>query len=159
MFEQLISFETSKLVKEKGIIIDSEYFYTELNGLCNIVSEGELLNVFNDDLTLKEYYYDCNGEFWLDEDGEVMQIEKFQAPTQSLLQKLLRDEYNLDVQVLTFYNFENCVSVINGEKGVIKQREYIFDIFQNPEVIGDAMFDTYEIALEKGLFEALKLIK
>ena len=71
---------------------------------------------------------------------------KYYAPTQPLLQKWLRVEHNIHVYVVPNNtkrpegNYEVCV-YSNNEK-----LYYHFG------------FDTYEEALEKGLFEALKLI-
>ena len=146
MREKIINFKTAKLALKKGIVIDSEYFYTELNGLCNIVSEGELLNVFNDDLTLKEYHYDCNGEFWFNEDGGIIQMEKFPATTQSLLQRILRDEYFVDINIESSYNYTLSIS------------KYEYYIVQE-DCSSECEFNTYEEALEAALYETLELIE
>ncbi len=94
MIEELISFETAKLAKEKG---------------------------FN---------------------------EQCSAPTQSLLQKWLREVHNIHVNVsygLTF-TFK-----INGD---LKGNDYVD--YSNIE---EYWSRTYEEALEKGLIEGLKLIE
>jgi hypothetical protein len=110
MKEQLISFETAKLAKEKGFDNDSANYY---------VTSGRL-NVVN---------------------GEDM----FDAPTQSLLQKWLREKHDINVVAsatvnMWFYNSE----YISTGKLIVSTSEQ--------------SYDTYEDAIEKGLQEALKLI-
>ena len=72
-----------------------------------------------------------------------------QAPTQSLLQKWLRDKHNLNVTPDTFDNTGRWEAVIIS---IIQSEES--RIHYEPEPI----FNTYEEALELGLLEALKLI-
>lgn len=112
MEDQLITFDTAKLAKEKGATV-------------------------------------------------ILPMEGF--PTQSLLQKWLREVHNLEVEVskmwhysltddkemnaLTFYRVTVC--------DYIKPREdYILYMDKGKEA-----FHVYEEALEEGLKEALKLIK
>ena len=120
--EELVTFETAKLAKEKGIIFNDIFPF---NYSCYL---------YNGDLKNSDTYKDS---------------EKIQSniPTQSLLQKWLREEHKL------------CVSIecVNSDltwdwsvRGVTKflQEEYMPDINYS-----------YEEALEKGLQEALKIIK
>jgi len=79
------------------------------------------------------------------------------APTQSLLQKWLREVHNWNIIVFNDdgdiefgnlrYNFELRNVTISFKKRNIKN------------IVGTYEFKTYEEALEKGLQEALKLIK
>jgi len=81
----------------------------------------------------------------LDEDSNV--IEKFNSsllalPTQSLLQKWLRDKYNIQISIeLWIYK---------------KQQVYSYQINYNSST---RRFNSYEEALENALYESLKLIK
>lgn len=112
MKEQLITFETAKLAKEKGfrLLVDFESSY----------------------------------------------------PTQSLLQKWLREKHNIDV-VISPERYSNGVNyLVQAQK---------WDLNADPEVNlnfvikGSCWYNdnheypTYEEALEKGLQEALKLIE
>lgn len=117
MEEQLISFKTAKLAKEKGLIED-----------CN----------FN---TL---FYNTDGELTGDDTND------YPAITQSLLQRQLREVHKL---MITFGTYRN------------KFKAFIYyldrDYYKNedsPEFDSE-LYNTYEEALEIGLFEALKLIK
>lgn len=77
----------------------------------------------------------------------------YPAPTQSLLQKWLREEHNLNIVIMTSINTNNKFEVSIEE--IVKQ----FGTDMTDSVYcKDVEYDTYENALEVGLFEALKLI-
>lgn len=67
--------------------------------------------------------------------------------TQSLLAKWLRKEYNIHVYPEPFLNSQ------------FKFGGYFYNILSKIVIEGEEEFKTYEEALEKGLYEALKLIK
>ena len=69
------------------------------------------------------------------------------APTQSLLQKWLREEHYIIVWVYPAIR-------LNGYQGCIQKKNMV-----GKNIILTHKFETYEEALEQGLFEALKLIK
>ena len=136
MKEQLITFETAKLAKEKGF-----------------------------DWMCEDGYYEDNGDFWEDWDLYLSDHYKKRlisqnvcgAPTQSLLQKWLREKHQLSVCV----DFRDTnTSKVEG----INQVYYDVMIYRLSG--GDAhkkhkineISDIYEKALERGLQEALKLI-
>jgi len=125
MTDQLISFETSKLFKEKGFQIpESSYAY------------------FNGKIQR------CG--------GQVYHLnQRCEAPTQSLLQKWLRDVHNIHVFIGRRPNIKkwdsHAYSLSLSGKEYVKERT-MEKFRQQP------LFDTYEEALESGLQEALKLI-
>lgn len=128
MKEQLISFETAKLAKEKGLT----------SGLkCNhIYCIG--YDIIPEDKTLLSHDYI--------RDSVENQLHLALAPTQSLLQKWLREVHKIHFHI----DYNNKVN--------------LFAIhFQNPIIKSSSIFresyDTYEQALEAGILEALKLIK
>ena len=149
MNEQLISFETAKLAKEKRFSEYGDYFYTEEDGLCLIDSDGEILNIYDENLKQVDYRYDCNGNFWYkDHDNDLFESYipiKYIAPTQSLLQKWLREKHNIIVWVSyikeSAYPYMGCIVDL-------KQVNKLTSGFR----------ETYEEALENGLLKALKLI-
>ena len=118
MEEQLISFRTAKLAREKGFNIDSKLgFFSNYDDSVNPhIMDGK---------TSSGYY----------------------LATQSLLQKFLREEYNIIVTV-------SCAI----------QNDWWYQLHYNPtsktkvytstDLLGD--YKTYEEALEEGLYEALK---
>ena len=117
--EKLISFETAKLAKEKGFHISSRG-----EGMGKrVFINGELVNTI---FSSKDHIH---------------------APTQSLLQKWLREVHNVSIKIDDYYTnsrvrFDYNISELGSQE-------------DNP--VG--VFETYEEALEIGLQEALKLIK
>jgi len=150
MKEQLISFETAKLAKEKGFDwkcrgkIHCSHFHLIKNNIIpsNIpTSQYEMFAPLRD--WNHELYNDPNRR------GGTLTGLELSMPTQSFLQKWLREKYNLIVNVAC--NAKQCYFPMNGfaEDGA-------FQMAGPKELI---IFKTYEEALEHGLSEALKLIK
>ena len=123
MKEQLISFDTAKLAKDKGFKGDVTHFY-ELDTIGN-----------NQLLKLPIIPHDH-------------QQEVFQAPTQSLLQKWLREVHNTPIWVKAHLESETK-EIIYWVQGIGYDGSWTSTYW----------FKTYEEALEKGLQESLKLIK
>jgi len=136
MQENLITFETAKLAKEKGFNIPTLQYYTP-KGYCTESADY-----------MTERYVKSN---WNNGQGSYPTLSKdvsSSAPTQSLLQKWLREVHNTHLMVEPYYN---------GEKLLV----YGFDLITEraeEETIIEKGFKTYEEALEIGLQEALKLI-
>lgn len=132
MEEQLISFETAKLAKEKGFL-DKTF-------------EGEIRisqqNIYSPDGNL----HSLEKALW----SSAFKLKDcFNTPTQSLLQKWLREKYNIHLLIEPYYD-EQRVLVYGFDLITEKSEE---------ETILERGFKTYEEALEIGLQEALKLIK
>lgn len=129
MTEELITLETAKLMKNKGF---SECVFTfyEADGV-----EGDMI--------LSETY---------DYSENFNKREGFlSAPSQSLVQKWLRETKNLHISIIRNacgYGYDIC----KADNGT-----HIADgIFKGPNDGGQ--WDTYEEALEVGIQEAIKLI-
>ena len=128
MQEQRISFETAKLAKEKGFILNyPTACYTD---------DGQLWiskNLLSERIT-----------------GKPKPLLIFNAPTQSLLQKWLREKHNIHIEIDLdtddrFY--------------ILKPYKYVVDIYQDVDhKFIKELIDSYEEALEIGLQEAFKLI-
>jgi hypothetical protein len=125
MKDELISFSTAKLAKEKGF--DEE---TENQWWYALQEDGDVDLQDNDNYTRKEAFF---------------------APTQSLLQRWLREKHGIHVDVSVN---EICWSYRLDNPP--RDGSIIFDLRSS---IGGQMFKTYEQALEAGLKKALKLIK
>ena len=129
MQEQLISFETAKLAKEKG---------------------------FDFKVYKEEKIYDKLGYLLKPEDEVFPGVEHFPASSQSLLQKWLREVHGINI-FMTFkpnikkWDFIPYLMNMNAKEYIEYNSNYTK---QNNE----RRFDTYEEALEIGLQEALKLI-
>ena len=116
MENEVISYKTAKLAHEKGY-------------------EGVLASIFG------YSYYNHKGEL----NGCILESIKdsnkksIPAPTQSLLQRWLREKHNIHITIW----FNELTE------------KYRIDI---PEDISEVEYKTYEEALEYTLYEALKLI-
>ena len=158
MKEQLVSFETAKLAKEKGFDIhcpnfyfeDGEFRKNELTGTNGYYGEEycfeqeEFLENWNDGFLTNKLGDRC---FGCKKSNNY--FETFSAPTQSLLQKWLREVHNIDV--ISYPSFMG------------KQRNYYYVIFTNRDfenyMQGLSNNYSYEEALEIGFKEALTYIK
>ena len=157
MEDQLITFETAKLAKEKGFDIhtldyyfeDGEFRRNELTGTNGYYGEEysfsyeEFLENWNDKFVTKK-----NGDRCLGCDKSKNYFETYSAPTQSLLQRWLRKKHNIHI-------CNNLHYMVNGGiAGYLVDISSPYDLFKSILVEGQS----YEQALEKGLQEALKLI-
>lgn len=125
MEETLISFETAKLAKEVKFDLYTQNSYW--NGELTRDTPGYPLE---NGITSQDNYWN---------------FERYYAPTQSLLQKWLRETHNIHISIDTNWSLENI--------------GFIFYIKSNiKDVEMSERFNTYEEAFEEGLFEALKLI-
>jgi hypothetical protein len=132
MKEQIVSFETAKLAKEKGFdvpIMQMLQVYHITTGKIDMYLTSNRVSNWNDN----KYVEICS------------------APTQSLLQKWLREVHNIHIIVF-----------LNSEK------QYFSDVYQNFQLPVDSeelhsllsgrVYKSYEDALEAALQEALNLI-
>jgi len=115
----IINFETAKLASKKG--------YPKNGDWCELAYR-------KDD---KQLY------------GDIGMYTDYPAPPQSMLQKWLRDEKDIDIDVETDVSFEK-----DNPKFYTVGIHNITDWIPRKD-----QFSTYEEALEVGLQEALKLIK
>lgn len=154
MKEQLINFETAKLAKEKDFNIlqhsyyfeDGEFKENSLKGTNGYYGEEYEFN-------LSEFNENWNDKWLTKKTGDRCfgcskqkgYLETFSAPTQSLLQKWLREVHNIHITVTS-----------------ISQESWQYHIQKPKDKLGDNYdedYENYEKALEDGLQEALKLIK
>jgi len=154
MNEELISFETAKLAKEKGFDIKCAYWYG-----CDNPSGDTKPNTL---MCTPYRITELDGSRYTQEYTMV-----YSAPTQSLLQKWLREEYNLNVQITEYYRWTYTVSKLYNKNSINEEiTEEETDTFYSDHRCGNIIvlpygkkYKTYEEALEVGLLEALKLIR
>lgn len=132
MEETLITFETAKLAKKKGFNIqcNAEYF---TDGAISLTSSRETF--------IRAI--------------EHNKVIACMAPTQSLLQKWLRERHNIDITVITDWN--------KPQKGYYVGLSYIndknqIDIWFSRNEDGRVKYQMYETALEAALQFGLSLI-
>lgn len=142
MKEQLISFETAKLAKEKGFDVDTIEYYTPKG--YQTESEG-----YRTERLERTNWNNGKGSYpTLSKDVECS------APTQSLLQKWLRESHKIYVEPR--FNSEDFAQ--EGLKAKVQWYCWVFKPM-NYESENETSYNTYEEALEKGLIQGLKLIK
>lgn len=139
MEDQLISFETAKLAKEKGFAIGSKFYYGGHGWNVGDLVQSGITTCING----------TNGYF----EGVC------EAPTQSLLQKWLREKYNLhiEVKVQDFVQDPIYYWSIFGSR-IVGFAEGLLRCKLNSSETTVKEYKTYEEALEVALLESLKLI-
>jgi hypothetical protein len=147
MEDKLIEFETAKLAKEKGFDVVQDYVYNQYEENDNTELEIECVEFSKEELeryiTFKEYT-----KCWL-------------CPTQSLLQRWLREVHNLNVEVNNYgYNKKDKHFSFRCSIRLITKIENKLSIECKSKIEQDwFIFRSYEEALEEALLESLKLIK
>jgi hypothetical protein len=134
MEEQLITFDTAKLAKEKGF--DLEF--------CNVGWHGDFGDLKGDSYPFLGTYSFYKSIYCNNKDEH-----QIQRPTQSLLQKWLREVHNIHLLLEPYYDEQKVL--VYGFDLITERTE--------EETIVEKGFKTYEDALEVGLQESLKLVK
>jgi hypothetical protein len=132
MTEKLIELETAKLAKEKGFEWLTRNYFGQINAEPFETHENSL--------------DDYNSSRWDEKGGEWIS-----RPTQSLLQKWLREVYNIDLDIYRNVLTENYR--VNEVYVDCKEINNLYDYTEEIE------YKTYEEALEEGLIVGLKQLK
>lgn len=139
MKEQIVTFETAKTAKEKGFssIEVLTYFYTNPRSkMFGLDEHGRPYKIKN-----------TSNKLYKVGEHAALKIENvIEATTQSLLQKWLRDEHNIDC----------IVSPFMGKRKIHGYHSYIC-MGESWELIGYS-YTNYEDALELSLIAALQKI-
>ncbi len=123
MKDELITFELAKLAKEIGFNEETFfYYYNNGKGIVRANNKNRLAHAHSED--------NCS------------------APTQSLFQKWLREEYK----------FHFIYEIAYSDHGILYFRYKIYNSVTGLSPIGGAA-DTYELALGSALLETVKAIK
>lgn len=143
MQEELISFETAKLAKDKGF----DEYCSKQYYRC-----GKLMGFTGYDF-IQKHHKNSTIHNITHEDYDGNNFENYHshctAPTQALLQKWLREKHNIDIDIrLNQFGYGYMYAINN-----IKSCENIIELKGGPNY----KF-TYEEALEISLQQSLKLI-
>lgn len=145
MKEKLITFETAKLAKEKGFFYKTPKYYSTENphSIHKDLQCRGILGLMHENTLYQEYIE-------RDEESGLLLYQLtpsvVSAPTQSLLQKWLRESKNKIVLIgLSDFGYSWKIRYLKN-KSIFSSRDGGF-------------YKSYEKALESGLQEALKLIK
>jgi hypothetical protein len=162
MEEQLVSFKTAKLAVEKGYdgvigVWRGNHYYNH-NGKL----DGDVVEQLKESFRIKR-----EQNISMDEADKLNSLKSYPAPTQSLLQKWLREKHNIHIEIneIPIKNNENIIHkfyiVLRGLKHELNldddDQGNWYPILSKTHT-GYEVFKTYEKALENGLQEALKLI-
>ena len=162
MEDTLISFTVAKLAKEKGFnILTLNYYFEDGN-----LKENELTGTngyYGEEycFSFNEFLENWNNEWLTKKDGDRCfgcnksngYLETFSAPTQSLLQRWLREVHDIDISI------EKLIGGGSGINKVYHTKIYKCICTKNDfELSIPYVYDTYEETLEQGLQKALKLI-
>lgn len=179
MKEQLISFKTAKLAKEKGFGWKCYATYHDYPNMYKRYSKEKLIKKNLDKVGLG-YNYDTivissteerNGYLGVSPPKEFIRYSKFEnilrnsnddysefwysAPTQSLLQKWLREKFNIQIEISVGVKYiENILTNL-----------YSYSVFTPSSQLKENLkfspkkFKSYEEALEEALEKALRSIK
>lgn len=134
MKEQLVSLKTAKSAKKQGFRERCHYFFNEGSG-------------------------------WkIQEDYMLRQDKTIEAPSQSFLQKWLREEKDILVEVTFSSRLSRKLYEAAHEKPSLNFSWKIYTSIKDPshffpEFWTDDTFETYEEALEEGLQKALKMVR
>lgn len=144
MKDQIISFNTAKLAKEKGF--DEKVFWYWENNNSNVIQASKDITYIGG--------FKANSHKGFRGDKKYKKIPYISRPTQSLLQKWLREKHKIFVSVIEDYDLEKdswffgyTINYIVKDIKDLGTEDINFD------------YETYEKALESGLQQALKLIK
>lgn len=147
MREELVSFKTAKLAKTKGFKWKTKFYYRQ----PVVTKRGTNIKIERDyKIFKKREKYSSFTEI-------SYPNEEFKAPSQSLLQKWLREVHKIDIYI-TGYGFGYYPQLNNVPPANQEGVKYIDRRWNMPPREENANFKNYEEALEKGLQEALKLI-
>lgn len=152
MEEQLVSFETAKLAKEKGFKINknstiSIQWTQDCDSKSRIPYEPYC---FLNGNYFKKYNY-CKDKFKKIFADKTKYSIEVQIPTQSLLQKWLREVHDIHLNVEFYPDRKEKRYCITGDYKTLNRWTWL-------DHEHDIYFEIFEDALELGLQEALKLI-
>lgn len=140
MEDQIVTYETSNLAKENGFDLETLHFYTKPNS--NMFGLDEHSNPYAIKRKHKKLYK-CGKHATLNKKNVIF------APSQSLLQKWLREKHSIDIEIYPYFDLDY------DKQGY----EYIIYTLSKEYDEPHEIVNTYEKALETGLQEALTLIK
>ena len=132
MKEQIVQYETSKLLKEIG------FNYPVIN------------QYIGDKLYLGKDFTLCDP---IDVNSDAKDRDVYSAPTQSLAQKFLREKYGIVVTIDTVWDYNNLPPIFEGYRYRISFVKYVYEVGESE------ICKTFDEALEKGIRKGIKIVK
>jgi hypothetical protein len=168
MQEELIKSNLAKLANENAIKLQSEYFYVN-EDLYLLAGDGDILYQLDSNYNIISTKYDCDGEFWFDENEDENEPIKYYALTQSLVQKWFRDVHDMHIEII-YTDFYYMTYDENGEFMDEHNRdEFTYKIkhhlthnkcttYTTRRLSCVTYLDTFEECLEQALTKCFELI-
>jgi len=150
--DELVSFKTAKLAKDNGFNIRCRFYYPTENPFSESRFEIKEIGIFN-----YEHIGELHCSKFIRDNKETTTLQYnidpyIEAPTQSLLQRWLREEHNI------------LVGVYSNASGWYWERmdniggTHRADSDYSGDDLNSGAFTSYELAMESGLLNALQSI-
>ena len=148
--EQFIELETARLARKAGFDWECSTFYTETFDYTNQDGTGKFEFRRDDNLRYRNPNDDRNS--FVNHKGTLLEykFEMYSAPTQSVLQRWLREVKGMYIEITHTITDEFYVTIHSKNFIVTKHV-----LTENGQTL---TFPTYEAALESGLQKCLTLI-
>jgi hypothetical protein len=153
MEDTLISFKTAQLAKKVGFDIETIHVYINKKLITNFVDlvhqsdpNNTIINLsqFKNNWNKKYVVFDKTGtEIFGPEVDNKQYFKAYSAPTQSLLQKWVREIHNINIG-MTYFKYDDI-------SNYWESRVHYYGLME--------INNSYETALEEALYQALLLIK
>lgn len=131
MVEELVKFETAKLAKEIGFLWETQYNYDLLKEIHHVGIQNHNSNP-----------------------------KKYSAPTQSLLQRWLREVHKIHIELLIDGTYKSGSDENIVHDDYLCYRAFIWKVGElRPGPADDLGASDYEVILEIALRDALNMIK
>jgi hypothetical protein len=138
--DEIVKIKTAKLAKEKGFVEPCKKYYVEY--LITNESDNPSFRTKKGEIELSTDFIINNSHSDLSNENYIC----YAAPSQSLLQRWLREKYNIHVEpYISRILFGYIIKAMDNHP--------IYPSIQETDKI--CGFQTYEDALENGLYEAL----
>ena len=142
MKDEIITIKTARLLKEKGFDIAGVNVYTEYHKTHK--SDNPSFAMKKGEIEFDSSFYFINNHHGCDYSNKNYTM--YSAPTQSLVQRWIREKHNLIILV-GFYDTDD-------------ENNYFYSLIGHPrELQEDEYYKTYEEAMEIGLYRVLSEIK
>lgn len=165
MEDSLINFETAKLAKEKGFNkLCYAWFYIFLKGSVKLKKHYKIADIILEEDEVHELIGGQHGKTINEKySNSEDQPHILARPTQSLLQRWLREVHKINVESNYLPNIQKyrCLykPMILIPKEELRKNGVISLHNEMKKYYNNLNYNTYEEALEIGLQEALKLVK
>ena len=151
--EDLVTYDVAKLAKEKKYSYGSSWCYKYHKTDYVYDDDPDHRESYKKDTVYRSRFFTINNSF---EDGSNENYELYEAPTQSQVQRFLREKHGIHILV---HHYDKDINKYEFE--VYRNFDELFESIKNKILLGDKKitYNSFDEALEEALFEGLKLIE